>query len=110
MRHHGGNIQTSERLQLAQALLADGRWHTTLEVARAARTEAAGSTIGDLRKIGLDVETRYAGESAEGRKMYQFRLILDYGKKGSPIKTKYPSGQMDFLRTNIGGMAVVKCP
>lgn len=45
MSNHSGDIKTSERLQLAAALLMDGQWHSTLEVARAAWTEAAGEGI-----------------------------------------------------------------
>ena len=79
-RHHHGNIATSKRLQSVLKVLEDHEWHTSLEIATKGRTTAPGASVNDLRGNGLNIETRYAGRSAEGRKVYEYRLIPEVGQ------------------------------
>lgn len=72
MKNHHATL-TSDRLQDALALLSDRQYHTSLEVANAARTTAPGSTISELRSNGVDVSCRYKG-TIDGRKIFEYKL------------------------------------
>lgn len=48
-------LQTSERLQRVDALLADGLPHSTMEIIEAAHVCAVNSIIGELRENGRSI-------------------------------------------------------
>ena len=53
-------LHNSKRLQIIMAILADGQWHTTWEIAeesakRGWRNQAVASAISELRDNGIDI-------------------------------------------------------
>lgn len=67
---HAANIDRSERLQKALALLEDGSWHSTMEVALSANTVCPGTTIQELKANGFDIQSRKNG------KRYEYKLNI----------------------------------
>ena len=62
---HAAKINRSERLQKALGLLADGNWHSTLEVSRVANTVCPGTTIQELKANLFRIESRKNGRQWE---------------------------------------------
>ena len=54
-------IETSDRLQRVDALLADGREYSTLEIMAYASVCAVNSCVAELRANGRRIECRRAG-------------------------------------------------
>ena len=67
MTMHAARIESSPRLRRVLAVLEDGRWHTTREIAREADVCAVNSCIAELRENGLDVECR------QERRIFHYR-------------------------------------
>lgn len=79
MRHHGGTVGASKRLdKMLDALRKHGQL-TSLQLQQITGGVAVGSTIADLRKAGIPIPpAEYIGKTQEGRKIYLYRV---YGKK-----------------------------
>ncbi|MCP5136068.1 MAG: hypothetical protein H6981_04645 [Gammaproteobacteria bacterium] len=71
---HAAQIMNSKRLQRTARALADGQWHTTWEIASTTRSVAVSTDISELRRNGLVVESRTAGTSEDGGRVYEYRL------------------------------------
>lgn len=56
------NLATSPRLQRVAAFLADGQWHTTLEIVMGASVCAVNSCVAELRANGIPVTCRREGD------------------------------------------------
>ena len=120
MSNNHAKLATSERLQAVKAVLDDGGWHTTRDIMLGANTVSPAACVAELRSNGLTVLSQCTRQP-NGRSLWQYRLVSkkemaavkeerQKETKTDALPTSNPSGQMDFLRTNIGGMAVVKCP
>jgi hypothetical protein len=71
--HHGGSPQTSDRLRQTLLYLADGNWHTTLDIQSVTGSVAVSSDVGDLRKCGYNISCEYQGLTENKRKIYRYR-------------------------------------
>ncbi len=58
---HYARVEKSERLQRVLALLADGGWHSTLDIIIGAGVCAVNSCISELRANGYSIFCRCAG-------------------------------------------------
>ncbi len=58
---HAATLGSSERLQRVDALLADGRPHTTQEIIIAAQVCAVNSIVSELRANGRRITCRRIG-------------------------------------------------
>lgn len=65
---NAGNLSTSKRLQDTMAVLRDGNWHSSLEIAMTTCSVAPHSDLAGLRSNGIDIETRRDG------KRYYYRV------------------------------------
>ena len=65
---HAARIEHSERLRRVLALLADGAWHSTLDVVLGANVCAVNSCIAELRANGYEVVC-----SRVGRERFEYR-------------------------------------
>lgn len=54
------------------AMLADGHWHGTREIMRAADVCAVNTVIAELRSNGYEIDTRCVG-----RGRYEYQLIVE---------------------------------
>ncbi len=70
---HAGKIESSGRLKATIAALWGG-WRTTLEISKATGSLAVHSDIAGLRANGVQIETRYAGRTEFGNKIYAYRI------------------------------------
>jgi hypothetical protein len=57
------HIQTSQRLQRVDALLADGQEYSTLDIIQYASVCAVNSIIAELRDNGRDIQCRRTGNT-----------------------------------------------
>lgn len=73
MNHHA-DIERSKRLQRVLRVLNKRKWSSTQQISREGRTEAAGSTISELRSNGYDIECKYFGANLDGGRVYKYRL------------------------------------
>lgn len=116
---HWSKIESSPRLQRVFALMKDWQCRSTREIERGADVSAAGEAMTELRRNfeRKDLPKDYAGyilppskqkRSLEGRLVATYQFFLENKTVSVKTKATVPLGQMDFLRTNIGGMAVVK--
>lgn len=72
---HYAKIDSSERLQRVRDVLADGRWHSTIDIIIGAGVCAVNSCISELRANGFVIACRrvakdrfeYRIESSDGR-------------------------------------------
>lgn len=71
---HAARIEKSSRLQRTLAALADGKAHTTAEIAHLTGSMAVHTDVHELRRNGYDVACQYVGRSPTGRKVYAYRL------------------------------------
>ena len=69
---HAAKLETSSRLQLVDALLADGREHTTREIMAYTGTLAINSCVAELRVNGRKIDC-----TQRGRRFYYRRTDLD---------------------------------
>lgn len=73
MNHHA-KIENSPRLQRVLAVLEDGAWHSTLDVAKEAGTVAPAASIAELRSNGIEVEVRTVNDG-NGKRIWQYRVV-----------------------------------
>lgn len=66
---HAARIDQSARLQRVAAVLADGKWHSTLDILIGAGVCAVNSCVSELRANGLTIECRRVG-----RERFEYRL------------------------------------
>jgi biotin operon repressor len=66
---HAAQIDRSARLQRVAAVLADGHWHSTLDILIGAGVCAVNSCVSELRANGLTIECRRVG-----RERFEYRL------------------------------------
>ncbi len=66
---HAARLEKSDRLQRVAALLADGRWHSTLDIMIGAGVCAVNSCIAELRVNGCDIACRRVG-----RERFEYRM------------------------------------
>lgn len=66
---HAARLESSERLQRVAALLADGRWHSTLDIVIGAGVCAVNSCIAELRANGYTIACRRVG-----RERFEYRM------------------------------------
>ncbi|MCX8017381.1 MAG: hypothetical protein N2690_05725 [Rhodocyclaceae bacterium] len=66
---HAARIERSARLQRVLRLLADGRWHSTLDIVNGAGVCAVNSCIAELRANGYAVACRRVGQER-----FEYRL------------------------------------
>lgn len=66
---HYARLDNSPRLQRVAALLANGQWHTTMEIIVGANVCAVNSAIAELRANGLAIESKRAGD------VWSYRLV-----------------------------------
>lgn len=66
---HAAQIDRSARLQRVAAVLADGHWHSTLDILIGAGVFAVNSCVSELRANGLTIECRRVG-----RERFEYRL------------------------------------
>jgi len=76
---HAARLETSPRLKSVMAALWDGEWHSTMELAMRTGGCAIHSDIAELRANGIEIESRYEGVSANGRRVYAYRAALPQG-------------------------------
>lgn len=65
-------LENSPRLQRLAEVLADGREHSTLDLALRAGLCAVNSAVAELRENGYDIECRRQGD------VWYYRLHLNY--------------------------------
>jgi hypothetical protein len=73
MSTHKTNAAKSDRLQKTLAVLTDGLWHTTWEIAQRTQSVAAHQDIQDLRLAGYSVIREYCGKNENGRQINRYR-------------------------------------
>lgn len=61
MSTHAARIDTSDRLRRVDALLADGREYSTLEIVQHCDVCAVNSIVDELRSNGRDIRCRREG-------------------------------------------------
>lgn len=66
---HAARLEKSERLQRVAALLADGQWHSTLDIVIGAGVCAVNSCVAELRANGYAIACRRVG-----KERYEYRL------------------------------------
>jgi hypothetical protein len=69
---HHANLSKSERLKAVARILADGREHSTMELARKTNQCAIHSSIAELRANGFDVSPAIC-RTINGRRVYFYR-------------------------------------
>lgn len=72
-------MERSERLKRVRALLADGGWHSTLDIGTGARVCAVSACIAELRANGLDIICRQTLDAGRNR-IWVYRLITPVEK------------------------------
>ena len=70
---HAAVLDRSPRLQRVRALLADGAWHSTLDIVSAARVCAVNSCVAELRENGFTIHCRQTC-SAGGARIWFYRM------------------------------------
>lgn len=66
---HHARIEKSPRLQRVAALLADGRWYSTLDIMIGAGVCAVNSCVSELRANGYTIACRRVG-----RERFEYRM------------------------------------
>ena len=51
--------------------------HTTRSLSKATGSMAVGTDVSELRQSGFEIACRYAGKTAEGRKVYEYGLLAE---------------------------------
>ena len=74
MSLHAARVDRSDRLRRVLAVLEDGREHSTLDIATAARVCAVNSIVAELRANGFAVACRQAVDPAGGGRVWLYRL------------------------------------
>ena len=70
---HAANIKKSTRLQAILAALKEGP-KTTLELSRAAKDCATGTSVSELRHNGFKIRCDFRNRTETGRSIYLYRL------------------------------------
>lgn len=66
---HAARVERSERLKRVLELLADGAWHSTLDIVRNAGVCAVNSCVAELRANGCTIICRRVG-----KERFEYRL------------------------------------
>ena len=76
-RFHAASYTGSPRLQAVMAVLADGAWHSGIEIAKAASVLNPSGCISELNAPinNLGVESAYTGENENGRRVWRYRWV-----------------------------------
>lgn len=74
MKHHGGKLESSPRLQAVLTMLQSGP-ATTIQLQEATRSCAIHSDINDLKKNGIKIKpAKYIGRTPDNRKIFKYEL------------------------------------
>jgi len=71
---HYAKVKNSKRLKRLLAFLRDYKPHTTRGIHRGAGICAVSAAVSELRMNGHEIDCRYAGETIDGSRIYQYRL------------------------------------
>jgi hypothetical protein len=74
-RSHYADAAKSARLKKMLAVLVQGGYWTTRKLIRLTGDCAPHSTIHELRQNGHDIDCKYNGRTAGGRKIYMYRVV-----------------------------------
>lgn len=80
---HFAKVETSQRLQEVAKVLADGLWHSSLEISQRTNSVAAHSDCHELRQNGYRIEQRYNGLTPNGRRVSEYRKGVSIGEKAA---------------------------
>lgn len=70
---HAAKIDRSPRLRRVLAVLRDGRWHSTREIAHEANVLAVNSCVAELRANGCVIECS-SRKAESGQRYFTYRL------------------------------------
>lgn len=70
---HAAKLENSDRLARVDALLKDGREHSTLDIVNAANVCAVNSIIAELRANGQDIRCERRGNTWYYRRVFAGR-------------------------------------
>jgi hypothetical protein len=70
---HLSSITTSKRLQRLMDAMADGAWHTTLELQSKAFLTNPSGAISELRANGLHIQGENLGRNENGSMVYRYK-------------------------------------
>lgn len=73
---HAAQLANSPRLQRVLKVLADGGWHSTLDLVIGAGVCAVNSCISELRANGIGIACRRVG-----RERFEYRLDASHGRR-----------------------------
>lgn len=103
---HAGNLETSSRLQKLDVFLRlrGSRGATSIEITDLLRAAAASTDVSELRKNlrrhGEDVVCTPEGKTADGRKIYRYRITGAAVGGGTPSTAAMPETTGDLLSIN----------
>ena len=83
-RHHAAHYTGSPRLRAVMKILADGAWHTGLEIAQGAGVLNPAGAVSELNAAinGLDIESRYVGKNENERGIWKYRWLKQEANHG----------------------------
>ena len=76
---HAATLERSPRLQRVQALLANGRWHSTREIMPGANVCAVNSCVSELRANGFEIECQQ--QVCAGERLFFYKLVREESSK-----------------------------